>query len=45
MKIVTDVVPRVVFVAAKRIHPNDELSYDYGDRREDVLESHPWLRK
>lgn len=35
--------PHLVLFADRDIEPGEELSYDYGDRRKTVLESHPWL--
>ena len=35
----------VYFVANKDININDELLYDYGDRRKECLLSYPWLKK
>ena len=36
-------IPRVCLMAKHPIQEGKELSYDYGDRRTDVLESNPWL--
>ena len=45
MKIVIiDQQPRVVFVALRHISVGEELLYNYGDRRTDVVEANPWLR-
>ena len=38
-----DGVPRVYFVAAKDIHPGQELLFDYCERRKDVVSQMPWL--
>ena len=35
--------PRLVFLAKRDIHVNEELLYDYGDRRKKILERNPWL--
>lgn len=35
--------PHLVLLAGRDIEPGEELSYDYGDRRKDAVESHPWL--
>ena len=39
-----DNTPRIVFVASKTIKAGEELLYDYGDRRREVIEKFPWLR-
>ena len=36
-------VPRLVLVANKMIERGEELLYDYGDRRKESLQDHPWL--
>lgn len=36
-------VPRLCLMATKDIAIGDELLYDYGERRKDVLDSNPWL--
>lgn len=35
--------PHLIFIACKDIQPGEELLYDYGDRRKESLQSHPWL--
>ena len=35
--------PHLILTAAKDIMAKEELLYDYGDRRKDSIESHPWL--
>ena len=35
--------PRVVFFASKDIQIGEELSYDYGERRKDVVRDLEWL--
>lgn len=35
--------PHLIFFASRDIQPGEELCYDYGDRRKEALESHPWL--
>jgi histone-lysine N-methyltransferase SETD8 len=35
--------PHLILVAARDIKPGEEMTYDYGDRNKDSLESHPWL--
>lgn len=37
-------VPRLFFYATCDIEQGTELLYDYGEKRPDVLRSHPWLR-
>ena len=36
--------PKIVFVAAREISVGEELSYDYGERREEALQYFPWLK-
>jgi len=36
-------VPYLILIASKDIEPEEELLYDYGDRSQKSLESHPWL--
>ena len=38
-----DDIPHLYFVAIRNISPGEELCYDYGDRRKDVIKEHPWL--
>ena len=40
---VVDDAPRVVFLASKDIAIGEEILYDYGEKRKDVLEKNPWL--
>ena len=35
--------PRLCLVAIKEISTGEELLYDYGERRNDVMKSNPWL--
>ena len=35
--------PRIVFLARCEIKKNEELLYDYGDRRSESLANYPWL--
>ena len=35
--------PRVVFLASRDIAIGDELLYDYGEKRKEVLQENPWL--
>jgi len=37
--------PRMSLVALHRIEAGEELVWDYGEEREDVLEAAPWLRE
>ena len=41
---VADRQPRVVFLASKEIFIGQEIQYDYGERRKDVLAANPWLK-
>jgi histone-lysine N-methyltransferase SETD8 len=41
--IIVDGAPRLVLFAARDIEANEELLYDYGDRRKESLANHPWL--
>ena len=36
--------PRVVFLASKDISVGDEIQYDCGDKRKEVLRKNPWLK-
>ena len=36
--------PRVVFLASKDISVGDEIQYDYGEKRKEVLRKNPWLK-
>ena len=35
--------PTIVFVALREIKVGQEIQYDYGEKRKDILESNPWL--
>jgi len=35
--------PRLVFVAKRDIAENEELLFDYNDRRKHIINSNPWL--
>ena len=35
--------PHLCFFASKEVNVGDELLYDYGDRRKEVLEANEWL--
>jgi histone-lysine N-methyltransferase SETD8 len=37
--------PRLVLVALRDIDKDEELFYDYGERRKDIVESFPWLNE
>ncbi len=37
--------PRILLYAKRYIFKGEELLYDYGDRRPDVVNSNPWLSK
>ena len=41
--IVVDGLPRLVFIACRNICLEEELLYDYGDRRKEVLAQNTWL--
>ena len=38
-----DGVPRLCLIAFRNIEIGEELLYDYGERRKEVIESNPWL--
>ena len=45
MKIIpVDNKPIIVFVALRDITKGEEIQYDYGERREAILQQNPWLR-
>ncbi|CAF0756515.1 unnamed protein product [Didymodactylos carnosus] len=35
--------PRLILIASRDINVGEELLYDYGERRKDVVDSFPWL--
>ncbi|CAF0808135.1 unnamed protein product [Rotaria sordida] len=37
--------PRLILVALRDIEIDEELFYDYGERRKDIVESFPWLNE
>ena len=39
-----DGVPRVFFIASDNIKSGEELLFDYGERRKEVIEKNPWLK-
>ena len=42
--VIEDNNPKVVFFAERDIEEGEELSYDYGENRKDVVAANPWLR-
>ncbi|XP_059147511.1 N-lysine methyltransferase KMT5A-like isoform X2 [Physella acuta] len=42
--VVVDQKPHLILVASRDIKPDEELCYDYGDRRKEVIQEHPWLK-
>ena len=45
MKVVkVDRIPVIVFIALKDIQVGQEIQYDYGDKRKEILDANPWLR-
>ena len=42
--VVADSCPHLVFVAARDIVSGEELLYDYGERRKDLVHHNPWLK-
>jgi len=37
--------PRLILVAVRDIDIGEELFYDYGERRKDIVETFPWLNE
>ena len=37
--------PVLILVAKVDIEPDTELSYDYGERSKEIIDSHPWLNQ
>lgn len=37
--------PRLILVALRNIEIGEELFYDYGERRKDIIEAFPWLNE
>jgi len=37
--------PRLILVASRDIEIGEELYYDYGERRKDIIETFPWLNE
>ena len=35
--------PYLCLVASRDVEPGEELLYDYGERRDDVVKAMPWL--
>jgi histone-lysine N-methyltransferase SETD8 len=40
---VIDTIPHIFLKAKRDILAVEELLYDYGERRQDILDAHPWL--
>ena len=40
-----DEIPRLCMFACKDVEAEEELVYDYGDRRGDIIKLNPWLAK
>ena len=38
-----DSTPYLCLVASRDVEPGEELLYDYGERRDDVIKAMPWL--
>lgn len=38
-----DGMPKLILLALRDIRTNEELVYDYGERRADVIKAMPWL--
>ena len=36
--------PHLILIADRDVEEGEELTYDYGDRSKDAIESHPWLK-
>ena len=37
--------PEIAFKAKRNIEPGEELLFDYGDNRKEVVQTNPWLKK
>ncbi|CAL1537076.1 unnamed protein product [Lymnaea stagnalis] len=42
--VMIDKIPHLILIASRDIPSGEELCYDYGDRRREALEVHPWLK-
>jgi len=42
-RVVVDGKPHIIYIALRDIEENEELTFDYGDRRKETLEVFPWL--
>jgi SET domain-containing protein len=40
---VIDTIPHIFLKTKRDILAGEELLYDYGERRRDILDAHPWL--
>jgi histone-lysine N-methyltransferase SETD8 len=45
VKAVLDQTGAIVFKTIRRVAVDEEMLFDYGDRRKDVVDDHPWLRE
>ena len=36
--------PHLVFIAIKDIAAGEEILYDYGERKQEIIEGHKWLK-
>lgn len=43
--IIINNIPRIFFSAARNIYPNEEITYDYGDRSKNSFKLFPWLNE
>eukprot|EP01134_Creolimax_fragrantissima_P001842 CFRG1842T1 len=43
--LMVDTTPRLCFFALRDIKVGEELQYDYGDRRKEIIRSMPWLQE
>lgn len=37
--------PRLAMIAARKLHVGEELLYDYGERKKDIVKENPWLKE
>ena len=40
---VLDGIPKIILYTKKKIEPGDELCFNYGETRSEVLKLNPWL--